>query len=196
MGFRSEVREPLNKTKMTLEQYKELKAKAAVDGLYMGGMWMLSFACFIGQFRYAGLGFMSMLIAFSSAVYVLLKLKRYVRGFIKGISFFRAFGYSISVYFYAALLLAFAQGIYFQYIDGGYVMSMYREQLTNPQFVQLMQSVQGFKMEDLNNMLEVAESLRPIDIALNFLSFNVVTSFAIALPTAMIGSLIRPKVNQ
>lgn len=180
---------------MTKEQYKALRNKAGGEGLLTGGLWLLSFGCFIAQFRFPPLSLLAMVGVVVSAVLVVLRLRRYTSRFIDGIGFWKAFGYSVSVYFYASLILAFGQWIYFQYIDHGFLLEQYSQQLTNPLFLQLMESVEGFKVEDIEEALKQLSELRPIDISLNFLSTNILLSFVLALPTAAIASMLKPRVN-
>ena len=99
------------------EEFEQLHAFARVDGVLIAGLWILSFACFIGNFvnplfAMGALGFGAF-----SLVFATLRVKRFrdeVRdGFI---SFRRALGYSMLQYLHAALLFAAAQFIYFQFI--------------------------------------------------------------------------------
>ena len=50
----------------TREEYEQIKAYARIDGAIMGGMWILSFACFIGQFYEPVLNMASMVLGISA----------------------------------------------------------------------------------------------------------------------------------
>ena len=61
-----------------------------------------------------------------------MRLKRFRDNVLEGvISFSRALLYSMLVYFYAALLMAAAQFVYFQFIDNGFMLSQYAEVTSN-----------------------------------------------------------------
>ena len=92
------------------EEYEQLKSYARFDGAVVGGLWILSFAFFIGEFYNPLFSFASLIVGVSSLVVAALRLKRFRDNVLEGvISFSRALLYSMLVYFYAALLMAAAQ---------------------------------------------------------------------------------------
>lgn len=168
----------------TREEYEQLKAYARTDGAIVGGLWILSFAFFIGEFYNPLLGFLSLIVGAYSLVFASLRLRRYRNTALNGvISFRRALFYSMMIYFYAALLMAAAQFVYFQFIDQGFMLSKYAEITNTPEF-KTMLSAYGMKPDDMKLAMDNLASLRPIDIALQFLTTNIILGFMISLPIA------------
>ncbi|MDO4159786.1 MAG: DUF4199 domain-containing protein [Prevotellaceae bacterium] len=178
----------------TREEYEQLKAFARIDGAIVGGLWILSFACFIGEFYNPFLGILAFVIGAGSLVFAALRLKKFRDNILEGvISFRRAFGYSIFTYFYAALLMALAQYVYFQFIDNGFLISRYMEMASMPEFKSMMQ-IYGLRPDDVQVAMDNIKALRPIDIALQFLTTNIILGIVVSLPmAAMIKSNYRRK---
>ena len=82
-----------------------------------------------------------------------------------------------------ALLMAAAQFVYFQFIDQGFMLSKYAEITNTPEF-KTMLSAYGMKPDDMKLAMDNLASLRPIDIALQFLTTNIILGFMISLPIA------------
>ena len=162
----------------TREEYEQLKAYARIDGAVVGGLWILSFAFFIGEFYNPLLGFVSVVVGTFSIVLASMRLKRYRDNVLEGvISFRRALLYGVLTYFYASLLMAAAQFIYFQFIDEGFMLSQYTEITSTPEFKTMLGAYMKLAMDN-------QASLRPIDIALQFLTMNMILGFAVSLPIA------------
>ena len=87
------------------------------------------------------------------------------------------------IYFYAALLMAAAQFVYFQFIDHGFMLSQYAEITGTPEF-KTMLSAYGMRPEDMKLAMDNLAALRPIDIALQFLSTNIILGLIVSLPIA------------
>ncbi len=169
----------------TREEYEQLKAFARIDGAIVGGLWILSFAFFIGEFYNPMFGFISLLVGTFSLVFAALRLRKFRDNVLEGvISFRRALLYSMLTYFYAALLMAAAQFIYFQFIDNGFLLSQY-EAITQTQEFKSMLGLYGVRPEEMKLAMDNIAALRPIDIALQFLSTNVILGFVISLPIAV-----------
>lgn len=169
----------------TREEYEQLKDYARIDGAIVGGLWILSFAMFIGEFYNPLFGFASLFTGVFSLVFAAMRLRRYRDTGLDGIiSFRRAMLYSMLTYFYAALLMAAAQFIYFQFIDHGFMLSQYAEITNTPEF-KTMLSAYGMKPEDMKLAMDNIAALRPIDIALQFLSTNIILGLVISLPISV-----------
>lgn len=175
-----------NQKMATREEYEQLKAFARIDGAMVGGLWILSFACFVGEFHNPMFGMLSLLIGVGSLIFAAVRLRLFRDNVLDGrISFRRAFGYSLLTFAYAALLMAAAQYIYFQFIDQGFIISKYTEMASTEEFKSLM-GVYGIKQEEMNAAMETLSSLRPIDIALQFITTNIILGVIISLPIAAI----------
>ncbi len=171
------------------EEYEQLKSYARFDGAVVGGLWILSFAFFIGEFYNPLFSFASLIVGVSSLVVAALRLKRFRDNVLEGvISFSRALLYSMLVYFYAALLMAAAQFVYFQFIDNGFMLSQYAEVTSTPEFKTLLDAY-GVKQSEVKMAMDNLAALRPIDIALQFFTTNIIIGFIVSLPiSAMLKS--------
>ncbi len=168
----------------TREEYEQVTAFARIDGALLGVIWIVSFACFIGEFKSPLLGTLGLAIGAFSIVFAALRLRRFRNRILDGaISFRRAFGYSIFTYFYAALIMAAGQFVYFQFIDQGYLIGQYTETMSTPEFGSLLK-LYGISKSDVDAALETMSSLRPIDIALQFFTTNIIIGLIVSLPVA------------
>lgn len=121
-----------------------------------------------------------------SLVHAAMKLRKFRDNVLGGkISFRRAYGYSILTYLYAALLFAVAQYLYFQFLDNGFLVSQYSLQASSPQMQEMMK-LYGLTEQDIRFMLENIAALRPIDIALQFFSTNLMLGVFVSLPVALV----------
>ena len=168
----------------TREEYEQIKAYARIDGAIMGGMWILSFACFIGQFYEPVLNMASMVLGISAIVVSAIRLKNFRDNILDGvISYWKAYGYSLLTYFYASLLMAAAQYIYFQFIDHGFMLAQYTAMTSSPEFKSHM-TLYGIKADEMKMTMDTIATLRPIDIALQFLTTNLFLGIVISWPIA------------
>ena len=169
----------------TREDYEQLKAFARIDGALTGGLWILSFAFFIGEFYNPMFAFVSLIIGVCSLVFVSMRLKRFRDNVLDGvISFRRALAYCMFVYFYAALLMAAAQFIYFQFIDNGFMLSQYEAMTKTYEFRTLLNAY-GIRQEEMQLAMDNLAALRPVDIALQFFTTNIIIGFLVSLPIAV-----------
>ncbi|MGN1376136.1 MAG: DUF4199 domain-containing protein [Prevotella sp.] len=171
---------------ITREDIEQLKAFARVDGLITGGLWIISFACFVGEFNYPALGIVSILTALTSIIIVGMRVRRYRDSVLDGIiSTKRAYAYCFLIFAYSSLLMAAAQYIYFQFIDQGYIISMYSAMTDTAEFKALMAAYK-ISNEELQAAINSFSDLRPIDIAFQFFTTNIIIGTIISLPIAML----------
>ena len=130
------------------------------------------------------LGIVSIVAGTASIVFAALRLRRFRDNVLDGvISFRRALVYSMLTYFYAALIMAAGQFIYFQFIDQGFMLSQYAEMTGRPEFKTLLNAY-GIRPDEMQMAMDNLGALRPIDIALQFLTTNIILGFAVSLPMA------------
>jgi len=98
------------------------------------------------------------------------------------ISLSRGWAYSVFVFFYAAILLALAQYVYFAYIDQGYLLSSFRQFMSSPESKQVLE--QYGMQQTMTESLEMMGQMRPIDYALNVLTVNIVIGIVLGFPIA------------
>lgn len=171
----------------TREEYEQLKAFARIDGALVGAFWIVSFACFIGEFVNPILGVVSLVTGVSSIVFATLRLRKFRDNILDGaISFRRAFGYGCFTYFYASLLMAVAQFVYFQFMDRGFLIGRYTAAMADKNMAEMMQKVYGITPADMNIALDTVANLRPIEVALQFLTTNIILGIIVSLPVAAI----------
>ena len=172
-----------------------MKAYARIDGALLGLLWVASFACFIGNFAYPLLGFLWMAVIVATPFFVGRRICRFRDRVLDGnISFRRSFAYSVFNFFYAALIFAIVQWMYFQFLDNGYFFSHYFATLKDPQFKEMLRA-SGVTVSEAKEMLDAVSSLRPIDIAMQVLWMNI---FAGAILSVFIGLFTmrnRPVIN-
>lgn len=177
----------------TREEYEQIKAFARIDGAIMGVMWIISFACFIAQFYMPLLNMAALIFGIASIIVSAIRLRNFRDNILDGvISYWRAYGYSLLTYFYAALLLAAAQYIYFQFIDHGFLLNQYTAMTSSPEFKSMM-TLYGIKADEMKLTVDTIATLRPIDIALQFLTTNLFFGIVISWPMA---ALIKSKYKR
>ena len=98
------------------------------------------------------------------------------------ISFGRGWGYSVYVFFYASILLALAQYVYFAYIDQGYLLSSFTEALSSSEAKQMVEQYGAQQM--IQESMEELGQMRPIDYVLNILTVNIFIGAVLGLPIA------------
>lgn len=171
---------------MTPAEYVQLKAFARVDGLYMGVVWIISFGCYIMGLTTPLLGMTGVLIAAASPVLAAMRLRRF-RDSIRGgtISYPRAMAYYMLIFFYASLVLAIAQYVYFAYIDRGFVIGAYNDMLSAPETVEIMKAY-GVTAGQMEENLSLLQQTKPIYLVFNILTFNLTAGIIMSLPVAAI----------
>ena len=134
---------------MTAEEYIQLKAFARIDGALLSVMWIASFALYVIGMTKPMMMIGGIIIAVSSPVFTASRVRKF-RGIARYgiISFGRAYIYSILTFFYASLLFAIAQFVYFQFIDGGYIISQITEMMSQEPNRQV---IQAYGMTDTIN---------------------------------------------
>ena len=174
------------------QEYIQLKAFARQYGAMMGLFWVLSFACFVGSTREPMLSFA---FDFSIALVPFLAhffVRQYRDGVIGGcISFRRAVGFSVFIFFYATLILAIAQWIYFQYLDGGMLVGHMMKIINTPEFEEALKANQLDKKQ-ITDQLELLSETRPIDFALAFMWMNIFAGVVISWIVALFTKRTKP----
>ena len=172
---------------MTPAEYIQMKAFARIDGAMLAVVWIGSFACYVAGMATPFYGMVAMVLMLSTPFFVGIRLGKFRDVGLGGlISMRRGWAYSVYVFFYAAVLLALAQYVYFAYIDQGYLMMAFTQALSTPDAKQMIENagMQQAIKESLQSMGE----LRPIDYALNVLTVNILLGIVVGLP---IGALMK-----
>ena len=177
---------------MTPAEYVQMKAFARVDGALLALLWIASFACYVVGIANPLYGMMAMVLMVATPFFVALRLGKFRDHGRDGIiSLSRGWAYSVYVFFYAAILLAVAQYVYFAYIDQGYLLQSFTMALSTPESKQMME--QYGITQAMDESLEMMGQLRPIDYALNMLTANIMVGVVLGLPIA---TLMRRKESK
>ena len=168
---------------MTPEEYKQLKAFARQDGALLSLLWIGALVCYVQGMTNPLLGLLSLMLIVASPFFAASRLRHFRDYAREGvISFKRGYAYLVLVFFYAGLLLAAALYIYFAFIDKGYLYMKLTEMMSTEEGRLAIQAA-GMK-EQMNEGLKELQNMRPIDYALNMLTFNIMTGFFLGLPIA------------
>ena len=170
----------------TRQEYNQLQAFARVDGAQVAVLWIASFALFVMQFEHQMLSLLSFAVGVGSLVYAswcVIRFRDRVRGGV--LSFWQALSFGLLTYLYAALLFALAQFIYFQFMDGGYMMEHYYTIVSTDEYRQMMR-IYGITESDMQLAMDGIAALRPIEIAMQFFTLNIIMGFLVSLPMAVL----------
>ena len=168
---------------MTPAEYVQLKAFARIDGALLSLLWIASFACYVVGIASPLYGMIAMGLMVVTPFFVGRRLGKFRDEGRNGIiSLSRGWAYSVFVFFYAAILLALAQYVYFAYIDQGYLLSSFTQLMSSPESKQVLE--QYGMQQTMSESLEMMGQMRPIDYALNVLTVNIVIGLVLGLPIA------------
>ncbi len=168
------------------EDYSLFITYSNIDGAIVGGLWILSFACFVGEFRTPLLSVVAIVCAVASLVTLALRMRRFRDTRLGGVMpFGKAMLYALQCFFKATLLMAVAQYVYFQFIDRGYLINQYVTMLSTPDYAAVVKDAYGMDAKQIIAILQTTMGeLRPIEIAFQFLTVNVVTGVILSVPIA------------
>lgn len=177
---------------MTPAEYIQLKAFARVDGALLSLLWIASFACYVMGMSNSLYGMAAIVLMVVTPFFVGRRLGKFRDEGLGGIlSLMRGWGYSVYVFFYAAILLALAQYVYFAYIDQGYLLSSFSQVLTTPQVKQVIE--QYGMQQAIDESMQMMDGMRPIDYALNVLTMNIAAGIVLGLPIAAVMKRAKPE---
>lgn len=83
--------------------------------------------------------------------------------------------------------MAVAQCVYFQFLDHGYLINQYVTMLSTPEYAAIVKESYGLDAKQLIAILQsTMGEVRPVEIAFQFLTVNVVVSLILSLPVAAV----------
>jgi len=174
---------------MTPAEFVQMKAFARIDGALLSLLWIAAFACYVMGIATPYYGAFALLLMLITPFFVGKRLARFRDAVREGIiSMRRGWAYTVFVFFYAAVLLALAQYVYFQYMDQGFMMSSFNKTLSTPEAKQMIEQM-GMQ-QTMEESLQMMGQMRPIDYALNVLTVNIVIGILLGFP---IGALMQRK---
>lgn len=159
----------------------QLKAFARQDGFLLFLLWTASFAVIVNNPASSW----GSLLAMATPFYVGYLLSRFRNYALDGvISFRRALAFSLYTFFYASLLFAVAQFVYFRYLDNGTFMTML---LTSVKALEPVYRAQGISISELQQSLSMIGQLTPVETAFIFMMQNILIGTLLSFPIAWIG---------
>jgi hypothetical protein len=176
-------------------EYIQLKAFARYDGLTLAALWVASFACYIIGLSSPLWSIVGITLAVASPFFVARRLRLFRDGAREGIiSFMRGWAFVVFVFFYASLLFALAQYAYFAFLDHGYLSQAITGLFDNEQTLQIIN--QNGMGDMLRESMNEFQRMRPIDIALNMLTTNIMIGMLLGLPIAAVMKRTTGNANQ
>ncbi len=158
----------------------QLKAFARQGGVLLALLWLASFAAMLFCPRSSWGSMLAIATPFFVG-WLLLRFRNYA---LKGvISFRRSFAFSALTFFYASMIFALAQYVYFRFLDHGVFMS---QLITNVKILEDIYKQQGVSVAELNNGLTIMGQMSPIQLALMFMMQNILIGVVLSVPVALI----------
>ena len=166
---------------MTASEYTQLRAFARNDGAFLGIMWMVSFVLTMLSPKVPLLGTFGLTLAFLTPFFVVRRIRMFRDHIREGLlGYWSGYSYSMSMFFYAALLLALVQYVWFAFVDDGSFLSTTLEQMKQ------MLLANKYPEQEVNAAIGQMKNMRPIDWAIYFLSTNVIMGFVLSVVIAFI----------
>lgn len=164
-----------------------LQKYAMQFGTYMGVYWILKFILFpLGlslpffQFLFIGL---TIGVPFMGYYYARMYRDRVCGGYI---NFMQAWLFTLFMYMFAALLVAVAHYVYFQFIDHGHILSSYEKLIQQSLDTPNLPADTKELLSQLKSTVGVIEGFTPIEITMQLISNNVLWGSILAIPTALL----------
>lgn len=165
---------------MQFEEYRQLRAYTRYDGIYLGILWLASFACTVLSSLGTFVGAIGNLLVLSTPFFVAYRLRKYREEALGGkIAFSRAMLYCIRVFFDGALFFAVFQWLYMKFLDGGRLAQTYQTMISMPELQPVLKSY-GVTQQEMNEVMQ--QMFSP--------TFLASYSFVIALIVGVVLSLL------
>lgn len=171
---------------ITIEEYKQLKAFARLDGAVLGVIMSVTFFAFVACLTNAAwqMAYLAGIVAVP--VFVAYRVRNYRDKIVrKRVSFRRAAAYSMHCFGYSSLILAIVMYIYFQYFDHGMMLANLRSYIEAPEMQEAMK-ISGVQKSLFEDQFTVMAALRPIDVAFSMISNTLFSGLACSLLIAVI----------
>lgn len=159
----------------------QLKAFARQDGFFLFLLWIASFAAVVAN----PTSTWGSLLAIATPFLVGWMLVRFRNYALDGIiSFRRGFAFSAYTFFYASLLFAVAQFVYFRFLDNGALATMF---LASAKTLEPFYKANGISMTELEQSLAMIGKLSPIEVSFVFMMQNFFVGLILSFPIALFG---------
>ncbi|MBQ8047699.1 MAG: DUF4199 domain-containing protein [Prevotella sp.] len=168
----------------------QTNAYARQDGFWLGLLWIASFACIV----YAPESGLGLLLMMATPFMIVWRMGAFRKEALAGaMSYRRAFAYSFYSFFYASLVFAAAQMVYFRYLDGGRFMSF---MIQSTSVLKQVYEQNGMPTADFDETLKLMGEMKPFDTACLFLMQNMTIGFLASVVIALFGRKGSPRQVQ
>lgn len=163
-----------------IENFIQLKAFARQDALLLSLLWIVSFACVVLM----PAGALGNLLALATPLLIAWRLSSF-RDYALGgyISFRRAFAYGVYIFFYASLIFALAQFVYFRFLDGGRFAGFITESVN---LLMPLYEQNGLSKAEVQQSVDQITSLTPIGWSFVFMVQNMLVGIVASVPIAAV----------
>lgn len=170
---------------MTIQEYNQLKAFARQDGALLGVVMAVTFGFFIASVAHPEFQMGYIIGMLAVPVVAAMRLRNYRDKVVEGkVSFMRRFGFLMSCFLYASLVIAIVAFVYFQFMDGGFFLSHLKEYFNMPEMSAV---IKGYGMDEkmLREQIEGLESLRPIDVSMSLIANTIFMGGLVSMVISM-----------
>lgn len=168
----------------------QVKAFARQDGFILFLLWLASFAAIVMNPASSWGSLLAMATPFVVG-WMLVRFRNYA---LDGrISFRRGLAFSLYTFFYASMLFAVAQFVYFRFIDNGALTTML---LSSVKTLEPVYKANGISTGELRQSLTMIGQLSPIEVAFIFMMQNFFVGMVLSIPIALIGKRQRGKMGE
>lgn len=169
---------------MNVSALVQVKAFARQDGVFLALLWLCSFLLMV----LAPASSLGGLLALATPFFVGWLLVRFRNHALGGfISFRRGLAFSWFTFFYASLLFAVAQYVYFRYFDHGAMMGML---VTSIKALEEVYRANGAatarQLGELRQAMTLVGQLSPIELAFIFMMQNIFSGAVLGFPIALV----------
>lgn len=169
---------------MQLEEYKQLRAYARYDGIYLAILWLASFACTVLSPSIPFIGALSSLLLVATPFFVAYRLKKFRDEALGGtITFTRALIYCFRVFFNSSFLFAIFQWLYMKFLDGGRLLGLYQSMMSTPEMKVVIKAY-GVSQSDFNAAMQ--QMFEPTFLACYSLVCGILVGIVLSLLIAAI----------
>lgn len=172
----------------------QVKAFARQDGAFLALLWIASFLLVV----FAPLSSWGSLLAFSTPFFVGWRLVRFRDYALEGvISYRRGLVFSWYTFFYAALIFAIAQYVYFRFFDHGAMLDMMQASVAKLQgaYKDNMGNVKQV-VDELNQSLTLVSQMPAIEVSFIFMMQNLFWGTLLSLLIPLFGMRKKATTNK
>ena len=185
--FRTHTRTQYEGQMISSAEYIQLKAYARQDGIFLGILWIIAFACLIHSMQDPSLQFGFIIGAIATPFLAYYRLKHFRDKVLEGhISFRRAFAFVTFTMGYGSIIMAAATYIYFYFLDHGTFIGFLQQSFSTPEVRNsIMQT--GVDIQEMEKQIQAMSQIRPIDFAFSVFSNGIISAFFMGIIIGFLG---------